>query len=295
MYQPSRHSMCPFIKLWLCTDTAGAPARAHTSGPQELTVVQVLEVGVQGQRGASTQHAGGSQQRLRGREGGREQACTPQHLDVQVHELVLLEDVVDLPGLQPGVCLLVLLLEVDEYPQATLGVVQRRLVGPGIRRGCQDKPPRPATAWEGTRLFQGHSDDHGPGVLGWRAGPTLLGLMGQPGDTGWTAPSAKTKQALGREVSAAGQGARYPASARRRLTSLGAAGNTSAGRKLTDHLGQSVSDSSEPRSHPEGCRVLFPKFLTHQVRVGPDNVHFQQLASDVGAAGPGTPLWDAMV
>lgn len=81
-------------------------------------------------------------------EGARPRA----HLDVQVHQLVLLQDVVDLPRLQPGLCLLVLLLEVNEHPQAALGIVQRRFVGPAIRRDRQSRTwngPGPPWGWSG--------------------------------------------------------------------------------------------------------------------------------------------------
>ena len=63
----------------------------------------------------------------------------PSHLDVEIHQLVLLEDVVDLPRLQPGICLFLLLLQVDEYPQTALGVLQSGFVGPGIRCGRSEQ------------------------------------------------------------------------------------------------------------------------------------------------------------
>lgn len=69
--------------------------------------------------------------------GATERAPPATHLEVQVHQLVLLEDVVDLPRLQPGVRLLLLQLEVDENAQTALGVVQRRPAGPGGERASE--------------------------------------------------------------------------------------------------------------------------------------------------------------
>lgn len=80
--------------------------------------------------------------------------CTrapPSHLDVQIHQLVLPEDVVDPPGLQPGVRLLLLLLQVDEDPQTALGVVQGGLVGPAMRAGQSASTPPPQRALPSAR------------------------------------------------------------------------------------------------------------------------------------------------
>lgn len=68
------------------------------------------------------------------------------HLDVQVHQLALPQEVIDLPCLQPGMCLLLFPLEVNENPQTSFGVVQRGFVGPGItgiRHRCQNKGSHP--------------------------------------------------------------------------------------------------------------------------------------------------------
>ena len=65
------------------------------------------------------------------------------HLDVQVHQLALLQAVIDLPCLQPGMRLLLFLLEVNENPQTSFGVVQSRSAGPGIRNRCQNKGSHP--------------------------------------------------------------------------------------------------------------------------------------------------------
>lgn len=67
--------------------------------------------------------------------GGRGARAWRPHLEVHVHQLVLPEDVVDLARLQPCGRLLLLPLEVDEDPQAALGVLERRSVGPEIRQG----------------------------------------------------------------------------------------------------------------------------------------------------------------
>ena len=65
------------------------------------------------------------------------------HLDVEVHQLALPQDVIDLPCLQPGMRLLLFLLEVNENPQTSFGVVQCGFVGPGIRHRYQNKGSHP--------------------------------------------------------------------------------------------------------------------------------------------------------
>lgn len=108
----SGHVMRTLIEDLLCGDMAGGTVRA-TCPWAPGTETRVAD-------------AGG---------GGPGSGRRPAHLDVHVHQLVLLQDVVDLPRLQPGMRLLLLLLQVDEDPQAALGVVQCRSVGPGVRAG----------------------------------------------------------------------------------------------------------------------------------------------------------------
>lgn len=52
-------------------------------------------------------------------------------LNIKVHQLGLLEQQVDAPGLQPAQSLLLPAAQVNEDPQAALGQVQSRPVGPG--------------------------------------------------------------------------------------------------------------------------------------------------------------------
>lgn len=114
----SGHVMRTLIEDLLCGDMAGGTVRA-TCPWAPGTETRVAD-------------AGG---------GGPGSGRRPAHLDVHVHQLVLLQDVVDLPRLQPGMRLLLLLLQVDEDPQAALGVVQCRSVGPGVRAGSGHVSP----------------------------------------------------------------------------------------------------------------------------------------------------------
>ena len=183
------------------------------------------------------------------------------HLDVQLHQLVLLEEIADFPGLQPGVRLLLLLLQVDEYPQAAFGVVQRGSVGPATRRGRSDErsqggrhvrvdPALPSVGLETMDLRPGERAQ----TLPFRADEQRT--QGEHS----TARPAKIVEARWRATAMWPGRARYSTSVHSahlpkhaHTASPDAVGNGSAGQKFRDYLGQWFSNLNEQSDHPESC------------------------------------------
>ena len=170
----------------------------------------------------------------------------PQHLQVHVHQLVLLEDVIDLPRLQPSVRLLLLLLQVDEDAQTALGVVQRGPVGPGIRAGVRARAPGPAVPGGADRALPG----------------ARLPALARP---------AKVREALWKETgTGSGPSCPCPTPRTQARDLSGCSGERVCGQKLRDSLGQWFSNSSAAAgTYSQG-------FCRSRSGVGPENVLLQR-------------------